>query len=66
MPKNKAIDNVQQGVVSTVFESFVAALRSDASLDPALAERLNSALLEGKELTPEELRRVLFFEEPLA
>jgi len=65
MPKQKTIHE-QQGVVSTVFESFVEALSADTSLDPRIAERFKAAFSENPELSVDSVRRVLFFEEPLA
>lgn len=65
MPKAKVVHE-QQGVVSAVFESFVDGLRSDTLLDPGIAERFGSALLEKPELSADAVRRVLFPEEPLS
>jgi hypothetical protein len=65
MPKHEAIRE-QQGVVASVFESFVEALRANTTLDPKIAERFKSALSKNPELSVDAVRRALFFEEPLA
>jgi hypothetical protein len=54
-----------QGVVTTVFEDFISALRKDVSIDPALVSRVESALLKGRDFSVDALRNALFFEEPL-
>ena len=63
MPKQKIAQ--EQGVVASVFESFVEALRADTSLDSRIAEDFKSALSETPELSADAVRRVLFPNEPM-
>jgi hypothetical protein len=46
MPKLKPIPQLQQGIVSTVFNDFLAALESKPDVDKQVIERLRVALLE--------------------
>ena len=65
MPRKEIKAEPKQGVVSTVFEDFVTALRNDPAIDPEVVNRLNSVLLKGQDLSVDALRRALFIEEPL-
>jgi len=65
MPRKETKAEPKQGVVTTVSEDFVTALRNDPAIDPEVADRLNSVLLNGQDLSVDTLRRALFFEEPL-
>lgn len=65
MPHKESKPEPTQGVVMTVFEDFIAALRSDSAVDPAIVSRLESALLKGRDFSVDALRNALFFEELL-
>jgi hypothetical protein len=60
MAKQKPVTQAQQGIVSSVFNNFLASLRTDPAIDASIAERLRVVLLEDQALSADAIRKALF------
>ena len=61
----KKLQPTDQGVIGTIFKTFVDRLRADSSIETPVIDRLEQTLLVEQDISVEGLRRALFGEELL-